>query len=87
MLSVTLNRMRGNLQVGRDLINLVTSREGVADLLSHTDAIDLVIPRGSNSLVGPHHHDHHLLLIRCFAPVGRHSGYVSWLSAGHLFAA
>lgn len=38
-------------EVGRDLINLVTSREGVADLLSHGDVIDLVIPRGSNSLV------------------------------------
>ena len=38
-------------QVGRDLINLVTSREGVSDLLSHNDVIDLVIPRGSNSLV------------------------------------
>mmetsp|Transcript_6823 Transcript_6823/g.19678 ORF Transcript_6823/g.19678 Transcript_6823/m.19678 type:complete len:819 (+) Transcript_6823:202-2658(+) len=38
-------------EVGRDLISLVTSREGVADLLSHNDVIDLVIPRGSNSLV------------------------------------
>ncbi len=39
------------LQVGRDLISLVTSREGVSELLSNDDVIDLVIPRGSNSLV------------------------------------
>jgi delta-1-pyrroline-5-carboxylate synthetase len=38
-------------EVGRDLISLVTSREGVSELLSNDDVIDLVIPRGSNSLV------------------------------------
>lgn len=38
--------------VGRDLIGLVTSREAVDDLLKLHDVIDLVIPRGSNSLVG-----------------------------------
>mmetsp|Transcript_1598 Transcript_1598/g.3663 ORF Transcript_1598/g.3663 Transcript_1598/m.3663 type:complete len:605 (+) Transcript_1598:192-2006(+) len=33
------------------LINLVTTREGVDQLLALDDVIDLVIPRGSNSLV------------------------------------
>ena len=37
--------------VGRDLIGLVTTREGIADLLTMHDVIDLVIPRGSNQLV------------------------------------
>ncbi|GAB4824080.1 hypothetical protein N2152v2_011126 [Parachlorella kessleri] len=37
--------------VGCDLIGLVTSREAVDDLLKLHDVIDLVIPRGSNSLV------------------------------------
>eukprot|EP00898_Chlorokybus_atmophyticus_P002771 jgi/Chlat1/3495/Chrsp23S00265 len=38
--------------VGRELIGLVTSREGVDDLLKLGDGIiDLVIPRGSNALV------------------------------------
>ena len=40
-------------EFGRDLIGLVTSREGVSELLVHDDVIDLVIPRGSNALVGP----------------------------------
>lgn len=38
-------------QVGRDLISLVTSREGISELLHNDDVIDLVIPRGSNALV------------------------------------
>lgn len=38
-------------EVGRDLIGLVTSREGVGELLVNDDVIDLVIPRGSNALV------------------------------------
>lgn len=37
--------------VGGDLISLVTSREGVDELLALHDVIDLVIPRGSNALV------------------------------------
>lgn len=37
--------------VGRDLIALVTTREGVDELLKLHDVIDLVIPRGSNALV------------------------------------
>ena len=41
--------------MGRDLINLITTREGVDELLSNDDVIDLVIPRGSNSLVRCHH--------------------------------
>ena len=38
-------------EVGRELIGLVISREGVSELLVHDDVIDLVIPRGSNALV------------------------------------
>lgn len=38
-------------EVGRDLISLVTTREGVDELLKLHDVIDLVIPRGSNALV------------------------------------
>ncbi|XP_045794491.1 delta-1-pyrroline-5-carboxylate synthase-like isoform X1 [Trifolium pratense] len=37
--------------VGGKLIGLVTSREAIPDLLKLDDVIDLVIPRGSNSLV------------------------------------
>ena len=37
--------------MGRDLISLVTSREGISELLHNDDVIDLVIPRGSNALV------------------------------------
>ncbi|XP_060178514.1 delta-1-pyrroline-5-carboxylate synthase isoform X1 [Lycium barbarum] len=37
--------------VGERLIGLVTSREEIPELLKHDDAIDLVIPRGSNKLV------------------------------------
>nr|AIS36041.1 delta-pyrroline-5-carboxylate synthetase [Lycium chinense] len=37
--------------VGERLIGLVTSREETPELLKHEDAIDLVIPRGSNKLV------------------------------------
>ena len=39
------------LQVGQNLISLVTTREGVDELLKLDDVIDLVIPRGSNALV------------------------------------
>ena len=39
------------MQVGRDLISLITTREGVDELLKLDDVIDLVIPRGSNALV------------------------------------
>ncbi|GKY94107.1 delta-1-pyrroline-5-carboxylate synthase [Mayamaea pseudoterrestris] len=38
-------------QIKRNIIGLVTSRGQVADMLSLDDVIDLVIPRGSNSLV------------------------------------
>jgi len=38
-------------EVGRDLIGLVTTRGEIDDLLKLHDVIDLVIPRGSNSLV------------------------------------
>ena len=38
-------------QIRRDIIGLVTSRGQVADMLGLDDVIDLVIPRGSNSLV------------------------------------
>jgi len=40
-----------NGKVTRDIIALVTSRGQVADMLNLDDVIDLVIPRGSNSLV------------------------------------
>ena len=39
------------LQVGKDLISLITSRANIDELLKLDDAIDLVIPRGSNALV------------------------------------
>jgi delta-1-pyrroline-5-carboxylate synthetase len=38
-------------KIKRDIIALVTSRGQVADLLKLDDAVDLVIPRGSNALV------------------------------------
>lgn len=38
-------------EVGKDLISLVKTREGVSELLKLHDVIDLVIPRGSNELV------------------------------------
>lgn len=38
-------------EVGPGLISLVTTREGVDELLKLDDVIDLVIPRGSNALV------------------------------------
>lgn len=37
--------------VGKDLISLVTTRQGVDDLLKLDDVIDLAIPRGGNALV------------------------------------
>jgi delta-1-pyrroline-5-carboxylate synthetase len=40
-----------NGEISRDIIALVKSRGQVKDLLSLDDVIDLVIPRGSNSLV------------------------------------
>ena len=40
-----------NGEITRDIIGLVTSRNQVKDLLALDDVIDLVIPRGSNSLV------------------------------------
>lgn len=40
-----------NGEISRDIIALVTSRGQVKDLLALDDTIDLVIPRGSNSLV------------------------------------
>jgi len=40
-----------NGEIDRDIIGLVTSRNQVKDLLALDDVIDLVIPRGSNSLV------------------------------------
>ena len=53
MLAQILVRANGCLflQVGRDLISLITTREGVDELLKLDDVIDLVIPRGSNALV------------------------------------
>jgi len=38
-------------KIKRDIIDLVTSRGQVADMLALDDVIDLVIPRGSNALV------------------------------------
>jgi delta l-pyrroline-5-carboxylate synthetase len=38
-------------EVGSDIISLITTREGVDELLKLDDVIDLVIPRGSNALV------------------------------------
>jgi len=38
-------------RITRDIIALIVSRSGVADMLALDDAIDLVIPRGSNALV------------------------------------
>lgn len=38
-------------EISRDIISLVTSRGQVSDMLSLDDVIDLVIPRGGNSLV------------------------------------
>ena len=40
-----------SLQVGRNVISLITSRANVDELLKLNDVIDLVIPRGSNALV------------------------------------
>jgi len=40
-----------NGEISRDIVALVTSRGQIKDLLSLDDVIDLVIPRGSNSLV------------------------------------
>eukprot|EP00529_Nitzschia_sp_RCC80_P009571 CAMPEP_0113469394 /NCGR_PEP_ID=MMETSP0014_2-20120614/15875_1 /TAXON_ID=2857 /ORGANISM="Nitzschia sp." /LENGTH=788 /DNA_ID=CAMNT_0000361867 /DNA_START=146 /DNA_END=2512 /DNA_ORIENTATION=- /assembly_acc=CAM_ASM_000159 len=40
-----------NGEISREIIALVTSRGQVKDMLSLDDVIDLVIPRGSNSLV------------------------------------
>ena len=40
-----------NGEISRDIIALITSRGQVKDLLTLDDVIDLVIPRGSNSLV------------------------------------
>jgi delta-1-pyrroline-5-carboxylate synthetase len=40
-----------NGEITRDIVALVTSRGQIKDLLSLDDVIDLVIPRGSNSLV------------------------------------
>ena len=37
--------------MGKDLISLITSRANIDELLKLDDAIDLVIPRGSNALV------------------------------------
>ena len=39
------------VQVGKDVISLITTREDVDNLLKLDDVIDLVIPRGSNALV------------------------------------
>ena len=46
-----LMQWRLPLQVGRDVISLITSRANVDELLKLNDVIDLVIPRGSNALV------------------------------------
>ena len=40
-----------NGEISRDIVGLVTSRGQIKDLLGLDDVIDLVIPRGSNSLV------------------------------------
>eukprot|EP00891_Asterochloris_glomerata_P004457 jgi/Astpho2/4457/Aster-00067 len=44
-------------EVGQELISLVTTREGVDELLKLDDVIDLVIPRGSNALVSHIQHN------------------------------
>ena len=53
----SLNRFSLRLQVGQDLISLITTREGVDELLKLDDVIDLVIPRGSNALVSHIQHN------------------------------
>ena len=50
LITDTIERVTDGM-VGRDVINLVTSRAEIAQLLAFDDLIDLVIPRGSNALV------------------------------------
>ena len=49
--SLSATSPRPFVQVGRDVISLITTREDVDNLLRLNDVIDLVIPRGSNALV------------------------------------